>query len=86
MPERYYSDGGLINSLEQTKERAMSDKKTETPKQESKSSVPDARTKSTKKGDIELSEEALARASGGIQWSGSGGSGDAPMESITKPK
>jgi hypothetical protein len=29
----------------------------------------------TKKRDVELTEKELARASGGIQWSGSGGAG-----------
>jgi hypothetical protein len=42
-------------------------KKTETPKQESKTPVSDALIKTTKKGDIELSEGELRRATGGCE-------------------
>jgi hypothetical protein len=48
------------------KETAMStDKKTETPKQQPKTKAPDSLTKTSKKGDIELTDEELNRPSGG---------------------
>ena len=41
------------------------DKKTETPKQQPKTKAPDSLTKTSKKGDIELTDEELNRPSGG---------------------
>jgi hypothetical protein len=41
------------------------DKKTETPNQQSKIVTPDALAKTTKEGDIELREEELKRVTGG---------------------
>ena len=41
------------------------DKKTGTPKQQPKTAIPNALIKTTKKGDIELTDEELNRASGG---------------------
>jgi hypothetical protein len=42
------------------------DKKTETPKQEPKPSAPETLITPPKKGDIELTEQELGRASGGM--------------------
>ena len=41
------------------------DKKTDTPKQKPKTAVSGDPTKAAKKGDVELTEEELKRASGG---------------------
>jgi len=41
------------------------DKKTEVPKQQPKTAPPDTLIKTTKKGDVELTETELARVSGG---------------------
>jgi hypothetical protein len=43
-----------------------SEKKTQTPNQRSKIVTPDALTKTTKKGDVELREEELKRTTGGV--------------------
>jgi hypothetical protein len=41
------------------------DKKTDTPKQKPRTAVPSDPTKTAKKGDVELTEEELKRATGG---------------------
>jgi hypothetical protein len=53
--------------MQPNREKAMSsEKKTQTPNQRSKIVTPDALTKTTKKGDVELREEELKRTTGGV--------------------